>query len=221
MLLDKILLKLYRFPAVLRMRMSPALNRRLFAARGIRFGRAMQIMGQVAVTGTGRVTIGDDFVFTSGQAINPISSNLEGCFHTEGKGEIVIGNQVGMSSTRMWIKSGLHIGDRVNIGACTLLIDTDCHQMNHLMRRREAILHHSAEELNRNILSAPITIEDDAWIGAHTLVLKGVTIGARSVIGAGSVVTKSIPPDCIAAGNPCRVIRPLHAGAPPGMANNE
>ena len=47
------------------------------------------------------------------------------------------------------------------------------------------------------------------WIGAQCIVLKGVTIGARSIIGAGSVVTKSIPADCIAAGNPCKVLRRL------------
>ena len=55
-------------------------------------------------------------------------------------------------------------------------------------------------------MSASIVIEDDVWVGAHSIILKGVTIGARSIIGAGSVVTKSIPADCVAAGNPCRVI---------------
>jgi maltose O-acetyltransferase len=56
---------------------------------------------------------------------------------------------------------------------------------------------------------APIVIEDEVWIGGNVIILPGVTIGARSMIGAGSVVTKSIPPDMFAAGNPCKVIRPL------------
>ena len=60
------------------------------------------------------------------------------------------------------------------------------------------------------VQSAPVTIGDDVWIGANCIILKGVTIGARSVIGAGSVVTKSIPADCIAAGNPCRIVKSLH-----------
>jgi maltose O-acetyltransferase len=57
--------------------------------------------------------------------------------------------------------------------------------------------------------SAPIIVEDEVWIGAGVIVLPGVTIGARSVIGAGSVVNRSIPPDSLAVGNPCRVIRAI------------
>ena len=55
----------------------------------------------------------------------------------------------------------------------------------------------------------PITIEDGAWLGAHVVVGPGVTIGARSVIGAGSVVTRDIPPDVVAMGVPCKVVRPI------------
>ena len=56
-------------------------------------------------------------------------------------------------------------------------------------------------------MTAKITIGPDAFIGARAFVLPGVEIGARSVIGACSVVTKDVPPDVIAAGNPCSVIR--------------
>ncbi|KAF4670208.1 hypothetical protein FOL47_002140 [Perkinsus chesapeaki] len=55
---------------------------------------------------------------------------------------------------------------------------------------------------------APITIGDDVWIGGRTVVLPGVTIGSGCIIGAGSVVTKDIPDGMIAAGNPCKVIKP-------------
>ena len=53
----------------------------------------------------------------------------------------------------------------------------------------------------------PVKIEDGAWIGGGTIILPGVTIGRNSVIGAGSVVTRSIPANCVAVGNPCRVIK--------------
>lgn len=56
----------------------------------------------------------------------------------------------------------------------------------------------------------PVTIEDGCWIGAGVIILPGVTIGKGSVIGAGSVVTKDIPADSVAVGNPCRVIRKIN-----------
>lgn len=56
-------------------------------------------------------------------------------------------------------------------------------------------------------LGQPVTIGDDVWIGGGAIVCPGVRIGARSVIGAGSVVTSAIPDDVFAAGNPCRMIR--------------
>ena len=55
----------------------------------------------------------------------------------------------------------------------------------------------------------PITIGSDVWVGGGAIICPGVTIGDRTVIGAGSVVTRDIPSDVFAAGNPCRVIRPL------------
>jgi len=55
----------------------------------------------------------------------------------------------------------------------------------------------------------PVTIGSDVWVGGAAIILPGVTIGDRCVIGAGSVVTRDIPDDVFAAGNPCRVIRPL------------
>lgn len=122
---------------------------------------------------------------------------MRGNFYTEKNAHINIGNNVGMSATRLWISKGLTIGNNVKIGACTLLIDTDTHPINYNIRRTS----------NEGTKASPIKIEDDAWIGAHCIILKGVTIGARSIIGAGSVVTKDIPCDCIAAGNPCKVIK--------------
>jgi maltose O-acetyltransferase len=57
----------------------------------------------------------------------------------------------------------------------------------------------------------PVTIGSDVWVGGGAIICPGVTIGSRSVIGAGSVVTRDIPGDVLAAGNPCRVIRTLLA----------
>ena len=71
---------------------------------------------------------------------------------------------------------------------------------------------HSIDPVQRSMgvgTSAPITIEDNVWIGANVTICGGVTIGEGSVIGAGSVVTKDIPAGVVAAGNPCHVLRPI------------
>ena len=57
--------------------------------------------------------------------------------------------------------------------------------------------------------AAPVIIEDHAWIGSHTIVLPGVCIGRHAAVGAGSVVTRDIPANCLAVGNPARVVRQL------------
>ena len=63
-------------------------------------------------------------------------------------------------------------------------------------------------------LGQPITFGSDIWVGGGAIICPGVTIGDRSVIGAGSVVTRDIPPDVVVAGNPARIIRNLHSGGP-------
>ena len=90
----------------------------------------------------------------------------------------------------------VEIGDNVFIGP-NVGIYTAEHSLNPA-RRAEGI------ETAR-----PIRIGDNVWIGGHVCILAGVMIGARSVIGAGSVVTRDIPADCIAVGNPCRVLRKI------------
>lgn len=90
------------------------------------------------------------------------------------------------------------IGSRVMF-APNVQIYTATHPINH------------AERSSGVEYAKPITIGDDVWIGGSAVICPGVSIGDRSIIGAGSVVTKDIPSDVIAAGNPCRVIRPITA----------
>lgn len=90
----------------------------------------------------------------------------------------------------------------VTIGARTMMgpavqIYTPMHPMN------------AAERSTMMEFSRPVTIGDDVWIGGGAIICPGVTIGDRAVIGAGSVVTRDIPADVFAAGNPCRVVRAL------------
>lgn len=195
------IIKFLNLPATLRIKLYPRINRMILKAHGVAFGRNLQIPGKVSwLIGGGKLKIGDNFYFSSGDAVNPMTSNLQGAVYVEPGAELTIGNNVGMSSTRIWVHDSVAIGDNVKIGACVLITDTDAHPMDYKVRRTS----------NEGTKSAPIVIEDDAWVGAHCIILKGVTIGARSIIGAGSVVTKSISADCVAAGNPCRVIKSLN-----------
>lgn len=157
------------------------------------------VFNRIYLRGAGTIVIGDRFTFTSGDSINPISRNMRGSFNTVKKGKIIIGNDVGISSATLWAQKLIVLGNHVNIGANCLLIDNDAHPLNYLERRNPPT--------EDNVSASPIVIEDDAWIGANCIILKGVTIGARSIVGAGSVVTKSIPSDSIAAGNPAKVIK--------------
>lgn len=193
------LLKIYNIPKVLRMKWSVYFNRWYFKAKKIEYGLNLNVIGNMSIYGKGNIKIGDNFMMTNDGNVNPISSNIKGTFYTEENAFVSIGDNVGMSATRLWISKRLTIGNNVKIGACTLLIDTDSHPIDYNIRRTS----------NEGTKASPITIEDDVWIGAHSIILKGVTIGARSIIGAGSVVTKDIPCDCIAAGNPCKVIKNL------------
>lgn len=88
------------------------------------------------------------------------------------------------------------IGNRVLIGPNVALYAAK-HPLDYLDRREFEF-------------GGPVTIEDDVWIGGSAVVLAGVTIGARSVIGAGAVVTRNIPPDSLALGAPARVVRKLN-----------
>lgn len=68
---------------------------------------------------------------------------------------------------------------------------------------------HPALRPNGEMYSFPVVIEDNVWIGCNVAIMPGVTIGENSVVGAGSVVTKDVPPNVVAVGNPCRVLRPI------------
>jgi maltose O-acetyltransferase len=77
------------------------------------------------------------------------------------------------------------------------------------------------ERRNNGVCSAPINIGNNVWLGGNVSVVSGVTIGDGTIIGAGSVVTKDIPSNVIAAGNPCRVIRPITENDKTGYIKTE
>lgn len=114
---------------------------------------------------------------------------------------IRIGSDAGISGASICAATFISIGDRVLLGADVVLADTDFHPVNTLPRRYAPLPDPQPDD--------GIRIEDDVFVGARSIILKGSVIGEGSVIGAGSVVRGEIPKGVVAAGNPCLVIRPL------------
>lgn len=204
--------KLYRIPQIsrkIRKIFYIHWNRFIFQINKIPFGKDMQVYNKFYLLKhpTSIITIGNNFVFTSGEAFNPLCRNIKGCIYASENSTINIGHNVGISSACLWAKEKIIIGNNVKIGGDSILIDTDAHSLNHHIRNSNQTNEKGLSIDEIQAKSKPIIIEDDVLIGTRCIILKGVTIGARSVIGSGSIVSKDIPADCIAAGNPCKVIR--------------
>ena len=176
---------------------------------GIKYGNNLCVFNKIHlnIEPYSTIKIGDNFHFTSGDSINPLARNIQGCIHAVRNSKIQIGNNVGISSACIWCKESITIGNNVKIGGDCILLDTDAHNIDYRIRKSNEIDINGKSIDTLTAKSKPIIIEDDVLIGTRCIILKGVKIGARSIIGSGSVVTKSIPADCIAGGNPCKVIK--------------
>ena len=115
-----------------------------------------------------------------------------------------------------WAGAHVHFGDNVYANFnLTLVDDTDIYVGDKVMFGPNVTVatagHPIDPELRYQAMqyNIPVHIGNNVWIGANAVVLPGVTIGDNSVIGAGSVVTKDIPPNVVAVGNPCRVLREI------------
>ncbi len=186
-------------------------NRGKFKMLGVSYGRNCRVCGYLYIRGNGTITVGDNFFYTSGYNFNPICRNVRGSFYTEKNARIEIGDGVGISSACIWSQRSITIGDNVNIGGDCIIIDNDAHPHDYKKRRLDYIKSTLWNDYLNEIEAAPIIIGDDVWIGARCQILKGVHIGARSIIAAGSIVTKDIPSDVIAGGIPCKIIKKINS----------
>ncbi len=153
-----------------------------------------------------------------GRAQTPLSVRLRGRARVFGQGRVIFENGVILDGSIVPIEFQTYRSGRIAIGAHTYInygssltahsdikIGASCHLGHYtfVMDNNQ----HDFENHFKLPPSAPVVIEDHVWIGTRVIILPGVRIGARAVIGAGSVVTKDVPPGCVAAGNPARVIR--------------
>lgn len=169
--------------------------------KGVKFGKNLQVFGVPLVYKhkKAEIVLGNNVVLTSLTRVNRAGINHKVTLVAPGEdSKIYIGSNSGISGGVIYAVSSITIGEYVNIGVNVCIYDTDFHSINYLERRKK---------IYKNVKSKPIVIEDDVWIGANTMILKGVRIGRGAIVGAGSIVTKSIPPFTLWAGNPARFIR--------------
>ncbi len=167
---------------------------------GVTFQKGLKVAGilKIEVTRRGKFMIGTNLHINSGNNFNVIGRQQKTIFWVEGK--LIIGDNVGMSTTAIICNHQIIIGNNVTIGGNTVIYDTDFHNLDPLIRNDKTLDKQTAKKL-------PVVIEDNVFIGAHTTILKGVTIGENSIVGACSVVTKNIPANEIWAGNPAQFIK--------------
>jgi len=171
--------------------------------KGVRFGKNLRTFGLPFVYKHRNATIilEDNVTLTSWSRFNLAGINHKVILAApNGRSRIYIGSGSGLSGSVLHSKSSITIGKRVGIGANVNVFDNDFHPINYLDR---------GANLNETLLTQAISIEDDVWIGANSMILKGVNIGKGAIIGAGSVITKDIPPFTMWAGNPAKFIKKL------------
>ena len=169
-----------------------------FRIRGVAWPRNLQVRGRLGLSARGSIELGENVTIINSSKYNRAGVNHPSQIVSAAGARLRIGNEVGMSGSVVYCTERIEIGNNVMLGVNSKVYDTDFHPLDFRARRDKQ----GAE-------SAPVVIGDDVWLCANVTVLKGVTIGARSVIAAGSVVTSSIPEDSLAGGIPARVIRRL------------
>lgn len=180
-------------------------------ASGVEVDATVQIHGPLTVhlVEGSCVSIDARVVLNGAMRRNTLEARGPNVFKTTTKeASIIIGADTGLTSATISAATNVTVGQRVLIGAGVLITDSDHHlvSLNDTSLRRYGGFPQPRNE-------DEVHIEDDVFIGARSIILKGVTIGKGSVIGAGSVVSRSIPENVIAAGNPCRPVRSLGASA--------
>lgn len=159
----------------------------LLKLKNVEFGKNPNLIGNSPLlTNNGKFKVGNNLRIRSLQFKTELAC-LDGA-------ELIIGNNVFINhGANICASKSITIGNNVHIADLVMMHDTNFHEV----------------EEGKGVTSKPIKIGNNAWIGARSIILPGVEIGENSVIAAGSVVTKSVPKNCLAAGVPAKVSKYL------------
>jgi len=163
----------------------PAVNARLRLRSAQQMGRRVTLRGRPAISNEGRLTIGE--------RVRLVSTVAQLELVTLPTGHLEIGDNVFINYGSSLVSSAhVKIGNDALIGTHVMIMDCDFHRV---------------EDKTWDTNGEPIIVEDRAWLGNRSIILKGVTIGHDAVVAAGSVVTKDVPPRTVVAGVPAKVVR--------------
>lgn len=182
--------------------------RLVFALNGIAWGRGWRLYGLPVIQkhGQSAMSFGPGLQLRSSVPSNPLAPNHPVVLSTREKGAVLkVGANLCVTGGVICATERITIGDHVVVGANCTIVDSDFHPLD----PDERWLNPAEGR------AAPVVIEDNVFVGMNSLILKGVRLGRYSVIGAGSVVTKDVPPGAIVAGNPARVVRQTESQVTP------
>ncbi len=192
--------------AVLRARASVAwwslVARARLRAHGAAVGRGLRVRGPIRLHchRTGTIRVGDDCRIQSGFAGNAVGGGSRMAFWVGPGARLELGRRVGLSNSTIVCLRSVTIEDEALLGGGSAVYDTDFHSLDPDERSRPG---------NPGARTAPVRVGRRAFVGGHSIVLKGTTIGDGAVVGAGSVVRGQVPPGQVWTGNPARFVRQL------------
>jgi acetyltransferase-like isoleucine patch superfamily enzyme len=176
--------------------------RLVFAAKGLDWGQGWRLYGVPLILRHRGSTMafGDGLQLRSWLSSNPLGPAHRIILCTwQHRAVLEIGSNFGMTGGAICAAERITVGDRVTVGANSTIIDTDFHPLDLQLRL----------QCPQAARTAPVTIENDVFIGMNCIVLKGVRLGSGCIVGAGSVVTRDVPPFAVVAGNPACLVGPV------------
>jgi acetyltransferase-like isoleucine patch superfamily enzyme len=190
-----------KISSLIKKRSSQFSTRLMLAGNSVQVGKFSRWNGIpfINIHRSGFCKIGNGFACNSGKS-NPIGRNSKTYIVVGPSANLVIGNNVGISNSGLICYHSISIGNHVKMGGGVVIYDTDFHSLSAEERRVKTLD-------KKNTKTKPVIIEDDVFIGAHSTILKGVTIGKGAIVAACSVVTKDIPSNEVWGGNPAIKLR--------------
>jgi acetyltransferase-like isoleucine patch superfamily enzyme len=168
--------------------------------RHVKYSSFPKINGLLSVRGKGKLQLGNNIIINSGFNYNPVGLGYKTSFHISPKAKVSVGDNVGISNCLFYSINEIIIEDNVTLGGGCQFLDSDFHSLDYNNR----ILGD-----DKYVKSGPILVKNGSFIGTSCIILKNVTIGSKSIVAAGSVVSKSIPDNEIWGGNPIKFIRKI------------